>query len=78
MEANKYFDDAETYDWEKGELLDAVSFYDKEHKITCTVTKGGTVYDLEAVGQYSLGELVVVTDITITDACPADREPEDA
>ena len=73
-----YFDDALDYDWVPEGMPDKVSDYVADYKITCTVTKGDTVYDLTATGTYSLGTLVDVTDIETLNAEPVCREPEDA
>lgn len=60
-----YFDDPETFDWEKIELLDQISVHDEEWKIETRHTEDGVCYDLEAVGSYSCGELVDVSNIEV-------------
>ena len=63
MSEETYFDDAETFDWEKVELLDQISAHDEDWKIETRHTQDGICYDLEAVGSYSIGELVNVSNI---------------
>ena len=56
-----YFDNPLSYDWEKLELLDTIDCYDSEWKIYCYHDG----MSLEAVGKYSIGELVEVLDIEV-------------
>jgi len=48
-----YIDDPYALDWDKPELLDRLSIYDEDWKITSRECSDGKCYDLEAVGSYS-------------------------
>lgn len=58
----------EECEWEKEELLDQLSAHDSEWKISCSITQNRMVYSVEATGTYSLGELVMVSDIEVVNA----------
>jgi len=69
-----YFDDAESYPWEKEERLDVISTHDEQWRCSCSVTIDGVVYDLEATVTYSCGDIVNVEDIETLNANPEEYE----
>jgi len=58
--------DLYTLDWDEHEELDRTSIHDYSARITAVHTEGRLVYDIEATGTFSCGELVEITDAEVT------------